>query len=318
MQNSLKSKPMYLSVVERSGDLKGTDIRALCIERLNLRTDDIEGAQPRRVTHTNKSSFFHCKDVDGAQPVELYPRVNRPTDLSLNVKDIDGATPHRVEFRTRRCINPVDPQYQLPSCSPCPPVIVPFSGRETNKLDDIEGSSPQKLIRDRETPVLPPVEGSNPKAQKTRSTSNSLDVSDINRAANRVCRPRDTSPLDPEYIYPSGNATSLKLGADSHTDQNSQSTIGFIPGTKPRTLHRERDWSSSNIHVRDIPGAAPQRFVGTMPFNIRMSYEEREPNDLGKPRDIEGAKHGTVLRGLASARLVNPLDPEYILPGARP
>ena len=77
----------------------------------------------------------------GQRAKTCYPvPVRRPRDLSLTLHDIDGARPAKtVIFRGNRHVDPLCPQYQLPS-NPAPRAATPrpWNGRVTNDISDIE------------------------------------------------------------------------------------------------------------------------------------------------------------------------------------
>jgi len=103
---------------------------------------DIDGAQA-----TNKFSRVRFKpdftsnaDIPGTVPKILHRTTNKP-DNTLNVDDIDGAR-HFIRDRmltTNRHINPLEPNYKLPSFNKPDPYIPKFI-RDSYNVSDIEGA----------------------------------------------------------------------------------------------------------------------------------------------------------------------------------
>lgn len=127
------------------------------------RTDDIDGAQPacRQSNPPNKPDLRSTLDMEGAQPRSLC-RSRRGPNFVNRVDDIDGARPRNSDFKTSRTLNPLDPEYKLPSCIVRPPVsgalvarrvrsplrprrcqTPPRLLRETQTYDDVPGTKPQ-------------------------------------------------------------------------------------------------------------------------------------------------------------------------------
>jgi hypothetical protein len=308
---------MYLDVVERADDIRSNDLRALNIPSFGLRTDDIRGARPARNPFTNKASFLGSDDIPGTKPAQLYPAVRKATDLSLKCRDIEGAFPHRIDFRTDRCTDPLQPQYVLPSFKLCPPEELKYSGRPTNYIDDITGARPQKLVQDVCRTIPDPITGSSPAGTRhfrNRPQFDSLNVSDINNGDRRKLKMRNTNPLDPQYTLPISHATSVhhQFSQESVSPMRIESkSVGFIHGSAPRKMRWVKDAAPSSLMSSDIQGARPQRHVGTLVFSANQSLEERPPHYVGETSLIEGAQHGSLKRGLITGRQTDPLEPIY-------
>jgi hypothetical protein len=90
----------------------------------SLKTNDIEGAQPRLKGYqfVNKPEFGNSiQGIQGAEPKKLHQPIERPFD-SLTTHDIYKAVPSKGEFNTKRIgHNPLEPHYQLPHFSAKPP-----------------------------------------------------------------------------------------------------------------------------------------------------------------------------------------------------
>lgn len=85
----------------------------------SLKTQDIEGAQPRLkpYQYINRPDLTHnTSDIPGAYPRILHRSVERPYN-SMTTDDIEKSKPKKMEFQTTRIgHNPLNPVYKLPSC----------------------------------------------------------------------------------------------------------------------------------------------------------------------------------------------------------
>ncbi|OMJ71505.1 hypothetical protein SteCoe_30257 [Stentor coeruleus] len=127
----------------------GKDIKAR--ESMSLKTDDIPGASPqlKGYQYTNKLSYIN------------------------STTGIDKSSPHSTSFTTNRQVNPLNPNYILPSSPPkqyTPPKFI----RDTLDTHDIQGTSPTNLSRNH--------------------IRNTLDVSDI--ATRTKINEKTSSPKD--------------------------------------------------------------------------------------------------------------------------
>ena len=139
--------------------------------RATNRTDDIEGAAAAtteaykiRKRFQNKPNLFPVDDIAGSQCQRLIPvSVRKPNDRNISNRDIEFsvADSHKKRFATNRVVNPLEPNYRLPTAKfsgkvrsnesvdageseactatyrpPTPPRFF----RDTLKVDDIEGT----------------------------------------------------------------------------------------------------------------------------------------------------------------------------------
>lgn len=94
-----------------------------------------------------KKSSFLQSDVIGSTSKPL-TRTRNTRDNSLYIDDIDGARP-RVTNRiliTKRRVNPLQPEYDLPSFETAKPYEPKFI-RHTMDFSDIEGTQSKPLLR---------------------------------------------------------------------------------------------------------------------------------------------------------------------------
>ena len=108
---------------------------------------DIDGAQPAAGAgrFTNKQYLYEPSDITGAKPSKLIRNTNS-VDYSMKLDDIDGAQPKPYSFRTSRHVNPLVPQYKLPSFEKAEPTVPKFI-RDSYDVADIEGTKPRPRHR---------------------------------------------------------------------------------------------------------------------------------------------------------------------------
>lgn len=119
--------------------------------RVTNDVSDIAGAKPllKEYVYTNKPHFYDPHDIKGSTSKELHPKSRRVGDTpAYQQLPIDGATPQPNGFRTNRVVNPLTPEYILPSFSTAPPVEPRFL-RDSYNVSDIDGTR----IRKREVAV---------------------------------------------------------------------------------------------------------------------------------------------------------------------
>jgi len=301
-------------------------------EDLSLKTQDIEKAQPfyHYKRYLEKPTFtvgITDSGHVGGRARTYYPEMDRrPRDLSLTTADIEYAQPKSVKAKGNRHTDPLQPQYELPSCNVRPATPPRWNGRHTNDLSDIELSHPKKLIPDRNY-VRDPNDASDieyacPNYKRRvhgplhpESYSTSLDVRDISES--KRIKPRGTNPLEPVYQVPTSTVTSLphrwteEHGTyNVHEGQVEAHTVGPVAGSKPRKLQWDNGEPLFSLLREDIAGAAPQRWVGAVPFNIYDPPQVKPAISFHDPHDIPGAQVGTLKKGIeGSIRTLNPLDP---------
>eukprot|EP00928_Gymnodinium_smaydae_P007437 TRINITY_DN12670_c0_g1_i1.p1 TRINITY_DN12670_c0_g1~~TRINITY_DN12670_c0_g1_i1.p1 ORF type:complete len:380 (+),score=43.63 TRINITY_DN12670_c0_g1_i1:79-1140(+) len=283
---------------------------------LSLETADIAGA--RTPAHAAGRLFLTPatprETIPGSTVRKIYPEVNRVTDFSLKTEDLPRAKSCAVQLKTGRCVNPLEPEYQLPSYQlvPEPPVrqmihegqprdTLSFKGeatarilernhaRDPNEHRDIEGSQPNFAGR---------VGGRKRDSFTPRDTLWTLE-----QAGGRVLSSftstersafRETCPLNPVYTT-AGQTTHPFLSGEGRDTGLAPRSVGPVPGSTPRERHRGNGEPQHSLIRRDIAGAVPQRFKGRVPFNI-CDPPEVTPfaNHLGLDcSDIPGAQPGT-------------------------
>lgn len=105
---------------------------------------------------------------------------------------------------------------------------------------------------------------------------------------------RERSALDPSYSVPSKTLHPFYKGDHEENSLFAPAHVGRVERSTPRVLHRDNNEPQASLVRRDVAGAMPQRFKGTLPFNI---YDEPQvtPYSLGglDISDIEGTQPGT-------------------------
>lgn len=248
--------------------------------------------------------------ICGPRPIYPVIGLNRPLDLSLTTEDIDGAKSRKRAFTTKRCTDPLDPHYKLPSYEICPVAIKPepVGTIPTNYVADIDRCHPRLIHRPRAVSLdtldvsdIPFAQPGYRRSQYRRISGrvpDQLSVQDINNGSSRALRARNTNPLDPVYIL---STKDTWKGRESPSE-----SIGPISESKPRL----RVNNALPVHSQgSIEGSSPQRFVGCLPH----SSLGKGDHPIRAPAIPTGSRSGSLRRGLVTKRETNPLDPNYFL-----
>lgn len=95
--------------------------------RVTNDVSDIAGARPqlKEYAFTNKPHFHEPSDIKGSWSKQLHPTTRRVGDNdAFKQLPIEGTTSRPNGFRTDRVVNPLAPEYKLPSFAPEPPVCL--------------------------------------------------------------------------------------------------------------------------------------------------------------------------------------------------
>jgi hypothetical protein len=110
---------------------------------------DIDGsfATNRFEMFTQKYYKFQQEEVIGSKPATRTRTRNGP-DLQLEVDDIEGARVTKVQgiYTTKRHVDPLAPEYKLPTFAVAEPAATKFS-RDALDHSDISGSFSQPLYK---------------------------------------------------------------------------------------------------------------------------------------------------------------------------
>lgn len=257
---------------------------------------DIEGAKPelKFLRYTCRPNFYGTDDIDGTAPMKLHKKISRCDD---DLAPVEGSVPKRTFFKTSRVVDPLDPDYKLPSCCPAEPCVPRFL-RDGYTVTDIDGTAPRSKFRfaQRETHDCKDIEGAQsgwrPRNERVRRDGPPVDfmsVKDINDSGFKTRR--TTNPLRPEHSIHG------RLICD-----DMQKTMP----KKPLKAHTSPFFS---LHTQDIEGAqCGWRPPHAMQPPLEARRHFRNINFVG---DIEGAQPDTVKHAIRTKRKVNPLNPAY-------
>jgi len=277
-----------------------------------LRTSDIQGAAP-----IYKHKRFHVdgpayKDhIAGTAARTHYPEIRRPIDMSLTTVDIDKSWPDVVKFKTPRCVDPMAPNYPLPSATHRPHTPrrqMMHDGQIRDTLEHTGKSTPRIPQRSfhRDPNEHRDIEYAQPNFRRTARPLGSsgirdvMKTSDINGEINLTMKkktPRCSNPLDPEYKI--STDTTHPLHTSEPHGHYAPRFQAKIHGASPRPLTWDNGEPQTSLIKEDIPGAAPQRYKGCVPFNIYDPPEVTPHSQFHGCEDIEGARAGTRKGGPA-------------------
>ena len=269
---------------------------------LNNYNLDIPGAVPRRYGLYNRKSEFNNtnEDIEGSSPAKLYKKVNKP-DFIYSNKDIEFSVPrgHHV-FQNNRHLNPLNPEYKLPSYSEPNIEYNQKFIRDTLDISDIEGAQTKNYYKykfhDNINVFNEKVDDEmiyNKIKNRKGKNYNYLDYRDVYE--KKQFSNRHINPLDPVY-------TLNYLNGESYT-------YGEIDGNKPHAFS-EKDGKGNKTD--DIEYAQSDTKGNLRQFNIKYNRPL-----VYVAEKVVGAQPGTKRVGIRSARMTNPLVPNYQYPGVR-
>ena len=281
------------------------------------RTEDIAGAAPgttaifrsSRYTHKPQSLGLTTQDIDGAKPMLLHgvreftvkssstspQAATADLDTSLSSPDRRNKTA-TINPRSQRSVNPLNPQYVLPTLSQTsvnrsansPSTLYDMSGsldrsgrdearRDVMQIDDIPGTRSKKVYT-RSVERSPLYTDDIPKRylpvnRSKRDTTLNLVTEDILHPQDLPQRAaRGTNPNSPVYqivTYPEGATDNLYRWSPSNTTQGGGGStkavassvivsIGKIDGSEPRKPKPLRkDQPLLSLRTEDVDGAKP-------------------------------------------------------------
>lgn len=310
-------------------------------EDRSLKTQDIDRAVPkyRHLDYLNKEDHsVGCVDPQhpGGRARTYYaPMDRRPRDLSLTTADIELAQSKSHDRKGNRHTDPLCPSYELASCHVRPVTPPRWNGRHTHDLSDIEGTSSKARILERNYCRNPndssdveyasanyhEREGRRRTAGKAPRADRALDVRDITQARKPGAE-RCTNPLDPVYNVSTTRATSViaKYTEEEAAGLSDPPPVedrlhGEVHGSRPRRLTWDNGEPQFNLMREDIAGTVPQRWIGSVPFNIYDTAEAKPVLERHDPHDIPGAQVGSLKKGICGPRAgkTNPLNPRYTM-----
>ena len=273
---------------------------------LNNYNLDIPGAVPRRYGLYNRKSEFNNtnEDIEGSSPAKLYKKVNKP-DFIYSNKDIELSVPrgHHV-FQNNRHLNPLNPEYKLPSFTEPNIEYNQKFLRDTLDISDIEGAQTKNYYKykfhDNINVFNEKVDDEmiyNKIKNRKGKNYNYLDYRDVYE--KKKFSNRHISPLDPVY-------TLNYLNGETYT-------YGEIDGNKPNAFSKYNTKKDGKGNRTDDIEYAQSNSKGNLrQFNLKYNRPL-----VYVAEKVVGAQPGTKRVGIRSARMTNPLVPNYQYPGVR-
>lgn len=250
---------------------------------------DIVGTRsgPKYTQYTNKPQFSQS-DVQGSTSKPLIHSRN-VRDNTLYIDDIDG-TRHMIRdrfMRTGRHVDPLEPQYKLPSFQTAE-IPEPKFVKDPLQLNDIDKTSSRVKndFKTRDVLNIDDIDGTRtkPRFQTLMAQRDILNTQDV-PTKNLRMQDRTSRCVDP-------NNPVYQINGMIYEDD---------PKSKPKPLKKEI--AAHFLQTRDIAGAYP----GWEPTQIvRRDY--RNTNYIG---DISGACADSIKHSITTKRQVHPLNPVY-------
>ncbi|KAG6615643.1 uncharacterized protein IUM83_04997 [Phytophthora cinnamomi] len=276
-------------------------------ERATNDVADILGARPLLKNHVyvNKPHFYDAHDINGSTSMELHPKNWRAgTDDRFRQLPIEGTTSQPAGFHTDRVVNPLEPNYKLPSFIKAPPLEPKFL-RDSYNVSDIEGTSikTRNIQHPRDGLKVDDIAGTQcgwlPRHKRglrenpPRDILNVQDITNVDFRSSRV-----TNVLNPVYTV-------------------NGMTFADDPLSRPLIQHPKRDKPSYALTTNDIEGACCADPATAIVAGIVMAHR-RNYRDTNVTQDITGARADTLLHSIRSTRRVDPNAPLYsALDGSR-
>ena len=284
---------MYLSTVNNN-DFPLRKFKQLHTKRnwsINLYNLDIEGSSPRKFGAFNQKIDYINKndDIEKSSPKQLHIKLKKP-EYNLSNSDIEFSQPNCVTCTIKRHLNPLEPKYTL-SKSPEYPPYEPRFIRDTIDVKDIDGAKPKKITSTkvlRDSLKNDDVKDSWPRRPYVRNTKYEfMDYRDVTNTEFQSNR--NTNPLNPFYTMNFVDGTRVKFGP--------------IEKNKPLVGSSFMYKIPLNLKVDDIEGSN----IGS-----KNKYKKFKSNNYCyNINDIYGAQSGTLLKGISTKRMTNPLYPKY-------
>jgi hypothetical protein len=177
--------------------------------RDNINVDGIEGAHPKKYLKWETRNGFDGIDIEGNSPKKPYTR-------NTKFNNIDYSDVTHDKFKTRRCVNPLDPVYEVKYKNGENFVHGEVEGSKSVTFNPYKYSDPYNL---KTLDIDGAQVGTKNAINKFSSHNYNLQLNDIKGARSESLRKgivtnRMTNPLDPNYQFP-GNIE-LSNGKDSN------------------------------------------------------------------------------------------------------
>jgi hypothetical protein len=266
---------------------------------------DIDGSY-----HTNKYDSF-CNKYHKFQQDEVIGNrsaartwTRNTADLQLQVDDIEGARVVRAKgiYNTNRHINPLGPEYVLPTYAKAEAPVVPLR-RDALDHADIAGSNSKPLYKPymRDIISVSDIDGTNShwKTRQARLSTGELRIgaSSTDYPSSELATQRGvhvpfikrtsriTDPLVPLYEMHGSS-----IGDDSTYFKPRRAKEGIV--------------DNHLLMTEDIAGASAT-------WRKEQMSKRRDFTQTNFNLDIKGAQHDTIVHSIKSTRDTNPLQPVY-------
>ena len=204
-----------------------------------------------------ESFSLKTDDIQGAKPKSLYsPYINKPV-YSNTTAGIDKSSPQSSHLKTNRIVNPLTPEYKLPSSPLQEPFMRKFL-RNSLDVSDIQGTSSYRLLRNVIRNPLDVSDIMNKKKENKKIFVESKEIQNLRFKTKRI-----TNPLNPEYLI--------------RDSDNKLISYGEIPGSTPKTIiNVNQKPHTRNLDVTDIQGTPANGNSNTWNSFIKPSLSLKE------------------------------------------
>ena len=259
---------------------------------LNLYNLDIEGSSPRKfglfsnkLDYTNKNN-----DIDKSFP--YIPKQLKKPNYNLSNEDIEGSKPNCSKCnQLTRHTNPLQPTYNLQKGEEVQIEDNTKFIRDNLYIGDIQGSKVKKHnIFLRDSLNKDDLKHSFPKKPYfiRKDKYNNMEYSDISKIKEKS--QRNINPLNPIYNW-------------KYSINNMRYNVGPIDGNSSNAFSKYKYKNPFNLRNDDIEGTNP---------GSKNRYKKfKGANSCLNIRDINGAIHGSLKKGISTKRMVNPVFPKY-------
>lgn len=165
--------------------------------RDSMEIKDIEGAQPRKYFKWKTGRPFVLEEIEGTKP-------KKPKERRANYSSYDYSDVTNFKFITKRCLNPLEPIYELKYGNGEDYIHGKIEGNEPMTYPPIIYADPFNL---KTTDIIGTQIGSKNKLNRFSSENYNLIIDDIEGSKSGSLRKgingkRMTNPLQPEYDLP--------------------------------------------------------------------------------------------------------------------
>jgi hypothetical protein len=284
------------------------------------RIDDIPGTQT-----VSKFDKFQTRPAFNAAVdlPESVPKIRMKTrnciDRQLMISDIDGAQYSAIGGmdRTNRQIDPLQPEYKLPSFTISADVFTAASlspPRDIMNVKDIPGAQSRHFGPNMQKPIRDPlavndIDGAAADYHGFKSVRERFEKSlrqsrhFKGEITGKGTRQEDYNPITFESVPKFAERTTRRSDPVQPVYQFNGLIIADNEKTKPKKPKAYIDQGTFSLMTQDIPGATSS--------NSPKRRERREVRDIMNTSDVLGAQADTVVHSLVTNRVTCPLSPVY-------